>query len=78
MDTEIHEHAAFSNGLQKLNEYVESRLADPSSYSGTELVGILDSFGEVLATHLAHEPPKMALLSQYGDFDTRKKQQITA
>lgn len=70
--------AAFSEGLQKFKDYVDSRLADPSSYSGPELVSILDSFGEVLATHLAHEPPKMASLSQYGDFDPKPLSEQTA
>ncbi|KAI7779404.1 hypothetical protein LA080_000884 [Diaporthe eres] len=78
MDSEVHEHAAFSEGLQKFKDYVDSHLADPSSYSGKDLVSVLESFGEVLATHLAHEPPKLASLGQYGDFDPKPLSEQTA
>lgn len=70
--------AAFSEGLQKFKDYVDSRLAHPSSYSGLELISVLDSFGEVLASHLEHEPPKMASLGQYGDFDPKPLSEETA
>lgn len=73
-----HVAAAFTEGLQNLKDYIDICLAAPASYSGTQLVDILDSFGEALATHLAHEPPKLASLGQYGDFDPRPLSAETA
>lgn len=70
--------AAFTEGLQNLKDYIDACLASPTSFSGTQLVDILDSFGEVLATHLAHEPPKLASLGQYRDFDPRPLSEETA
>lgn len=69
--------AAFSQGLKSFKDYIDACLPDPSQYSGTKLVNIMDSFGEVLATHLAHEPPKLASLGQY-DFDIKPISEQTA
>ncbi|KAJ4389221.1 hypothetical protein N0V93_006684 [Gnomoniopsis smithogilvyi] len=78
MDEEIHEHAAFTQGLCNLKDYIDNCLAAPASYSGTQLISILDSFGGTLATHLANEPPKLASLGQYGDYDPKPLAEQTA
>ncbi|CAN8103979.1 unnamed protein product [Discula destructiva] len=77
MDSQVDEHAAFSEGLKKFKDYIDACLADPSQYAGHELVKIMDTFGEVLAVHLASEPPKIATLSQY-DFDLKPISDQTA
>lgn len=70
--------AAFSKGLKSFKDYVDLCLAsEPTQFAGTKLVEIMNSFGEVLAVHLAHEPPKLASLSQY-DFDIKPISEETA
>lgn len=69
--------AAFSEGLKRFRAYVDSSLSDLSQYSGNELTSVMDSFGDVLAAHLAHEPPKLASLGQY-DFDMKGLSEQTA
>ena len=56
---------AFYGGLAKFEEYIEACAASPAKFQGTELVAILHELGSTLQTHLAHEPAKLAGLSQY-------------
>lgn len=77
MATDLTLAAAFSDGLKRFKDYVDTCLSDRSQYTGAELTKIMDSFGEVLTIHLAHEPPKLASLGQY-DFDIKALAEKTA
>jgi hypothetical protein len=68
---------AFHDGLVQFKSYLDACLASPSKFSGAELVEILDSFGPTLHSHLSHEPPKLASLSQYN-IDMRSISEKTA
>lgn len=53
MDSAVHEHEAFQEGLEQFRKYL---LEKGSEFSGPELVKIMDNFEDPLHSHLKSEP----------------------
>ncbi|KFY88129.1 hypothetical protein V498_06901 [Pseudogymnoascus sp. VKM F-4517 (FW-2822)] len=68
MEVNVEQHHAFEAGVEAYNTYLQSLLAtSTASFSGPELVSIIDSFAPALTTHLADEIPFLLSLRRYGD-----------
>ncbi|PSN71816.1 hypothetical protein BS50DRAFT_236193 [Corynespora cassiicola Philippines] len=75
MDGDRAEHEAFYGGMEKFKEYLDSCLSsqDPkTAFSGPHLVGLMDTFGSALHSHLSHEPVHLASLSKYPQIPTKE------
>lgn len=57
---------AFLPGLKSYQDYPNSCAASPSTFSGTRLNSIIDSFGPTLMKHLTDEIPSLLSLSRFG------------
>ena len=58
---------AFHGGVEAFNDYLTSLTGKEHTFSGAELVRIIDTFGAALAVHLADEIPSLLELSRFGD-----------
>jgi len=67
MDHAVHEHAAFNAGLHKFKEYL---VKEGKDFSATELLAIMDSFKDVLYSHLKSEPASIVALAKYNTPET--------
>ncbi|KAL2067127.1 hypothetical protein VTL71DRAFT_1551 [Oculimacula yallundae] len=66
MDGTIEQHHAFMPGLEAFKAYLLTSCSKPSTFSGTHLNSLIDSFAPSLTTHLADEIPSLLALSRYG------------
>jgi hypothetical protein len=57
---------AFTPGLEAYKAYLDKCSADPSSFSGEELNGLIDAFAPKLFQHLRDEIPSLLSLSRFG------------
>lgn len=62
---ECHSKHIIIPGLDRLSALIKKWIAEPSTYSPTEMRGCLDSWREVLFTHLDQE----VIISLFVDFD---------
>ena len=53
--------------MEQTRTYLNKCKADPSSFSGAELIRILESYSNILYEHLADEIPTLLALEKYGD-----------
>lgn len=67
MDGAVHEHEAFTGGLDKFRTYLQNKGAD---FAAAELIAIMDEFKEPLHSHLKSEPPAILALAKYNTKDT--------
>ncbi|OTA57987.1 hypothetical protein K449DRAFT_407662 [Hypoxylon sp. EC38] len=63
MDTAVHEHAAFHDGMERFKDYL---LKKGAGFSASELLALMDSFKDPLYSHLKAEPPSIVALAQYS------------
>ena len=70
MEGNVAQHDAFEPGLDALGKYAVSTSVD--EYDGQKLRSIIDSFGEILTTHLADEIPTLLSLEKCDDSAIRK------
>ena len=59
--------ATFHGGMDRFKSYL---LKEGASFSGAELVAIMDSFKDPLHSHLKSEPPAIVALAEYNTPDT--------
>lgn len=87
MDRNIDQHRAFHAGLEAFKNYIDSCLNGQQVYNGLSFLGIINSFGHVLASHLTEEIHTLLELSQYNDgrlddfekeFDAWAKQDVVS
>lgn len=71
MEPNVEQHRAFGAGLDELTEYPKT--ATPETYDGYEVRRIIESFGPVLAVHLADEIGTLQALRLY---DSKKLKAI--
>lgn len=71
MDSNVQQHRQFEAGLDAFAHYIDT--CTPESYSASTLRQHLDSFGPILATHLADEIPTLQALDNQ---DPKKLRQI--
>lgn len=69
--------AAFHDGMVNFKAYLTTCAAAPGSFSATNLLHLMDTFGPPLHQHLLHEPAKMASLAKYP-IDIRALSEKTA
>ncbi|KAF2839282.1 hypothetical protein M501DRAFT_1011149 [Patellaria atrata CBS 101060] len=67
MEREVGQHAELHQGLEMYAEYLRSVQSQPSKFSGTKLVGIMDSFVKVMEAHLSDEISTLLSLTRFGD-----------
>jgi len=68
MAANVQQHEAFHDGLEAWGAYMKDlHENDPSKFSGTKCVALMDEFTVPLAQHLADEIPTLLSLSAYGD-----------
>lgn len=69
MDQNVQQHQSFHHGLEQYNAYITACLKDSNSekYDSNKLVGIIDTFGSSLVTHLTEEIATILNLAAYGD-----------
>jgi len=67
MDTNVAQHEAFHDGVEAFNIYLTSLAGKEQTFSGTELVRIIDTFSTSLAKHLSDEISCLTELSRFGD-----------
>lgn len=58
---------AFHDGVEAFHTYLTSLAGKKHSFSGAELVRIIDTFSNALAHHLSDEITSMLELSRFGD-----------
>ena len=78
MSANVSQHHLFHGGLERYEAYVQACLEDTEAYDGKTLVEIIDSFGHVLAQHLAEEIPTLLDLRKYGTDKFKELPAITA
>jgi hypothetical protein len=59
--------AAFHDGVEAFNTYLTSLAGKEHTFSGVELVRIIDTFSSALSQHLSDEIPSLLELSRFGD-----------
>lgn len=64
MSGNIEQHRAFGPGLDRFAEYVSNTPA--ASYSGKNLIEMIDEFGPSLTQHLKEEIPSLLELDKFG------------
>lgn len=64
MEKNVTQHEAFGPGLKAYHAYVYE--TSPSDFSGKKLREIIDSFGEIITTHLSEEIDTLLSLDKYG------------
>jgi len=67
MDVNVEQHHAFLPGLASYKEYLTKAASAPSTFSGTELNALIDTFGPAVCTHLEDEIPSLLDLARFGD-----------
>jgi len=68
----LDQHHSFLPGFDTLNQWAEKVKADPSTYDGDKVVGMLDQFGVIFTEHLTLEidtisPERMQQIWQKPD-----------
>lgn len=58
---------AFHSGVEAFNAYLTSLAGKEHTFSGAELVRIINTFSNTLAEHLSDEIPSLLELSRFGD-----------
>ncbi|CZT05035.1 uncharacterized protein RAG0_11270 [Rhynchosporium agropyri] len=66
MDGNIEQHHAFMPGLEAFKAYLSTSSFHPSTFSGTHLNNLIDTFARSLIVHLADEIPSLLELSKFG------------
>ena len=67
MEVNLEQHAAFHDGVERFDEYVNACLAGRETFSGKRVVELIDGFGPVLATHLTDEIGTLLALEKYNE-----------
>ncbi|KAF2399028.1 hypothetical protein EJ06DRAFT_478778 [Trichodelitschia bisporula] len=70
MSGNVEQHEAFEPGLAALEAYVKT--TTPETYDGSKLQAIIDSFGEILQTHLSDEITTLLSLAPYPNDELQK------
>lgn len=66
MDVNREQHGSFHDGIQELEDYVNSALRE-KEFNGNRVITIIDGFGELVREHLTNEIDSLLSLGQYGD-----------
>jgi hemerythrin-like domain-containing protein len=68
MEVNVHQHEAFHDGLHAWGAWLNHlNDTDPSKFSATKCIELMDSFARPLSQHLADEIPTLLSLSVFGD-----------
>ena len=64
MEIDRAQHDSFHDGVQELEDYVNSKLKD-EEFDGNKIIEIIDGFGEPLREHLSNEIYSLLSLAQH-------------
>jgi len=78
----LDQHHSFLPGFDALNQWAEKVKADPSTYDGDKVIGMLDQFGGIFTEHLTLEidtisPERMQQIWQKPDEAKRCIEEMT-
>jgi len=66
MAANVEQHHVFHEGLLNFTAYLDTCAASPSTFSGTHLISIIDTFASTLVGHMHDEIPTLLLLSKHS------------